>query len=105
VHAWSLAFSRDMERDFAELRRQRVDAVYLHHGGQLFGRRWELAAAAARHRLPTACGSAEVVDAGALMSYGPNLSDLYRRAAIYVDRILKAPNRRNYQSSARPNSN
>lgn len=84
-----LEFSGDMERDFSALRHKGADAAYLHHGIQLFSRRVELAAVAARHRMPTACGSAEVVEAGALMSYGPNLSDLFRRAAGYVDRILK----------------
>lgn len=82
-------FSGDVERDFAEMVRQRADAVYVHHGTHLFARRSELAAIATRYRLPTACGSAEVVDAGALMSYGPNLADLFRRAAAYVDKILK----------------
>ena len=85
----SLEFSGDMERDFAQMRRNGADAVYVHHGNLLFSRRVELAAAAVRHRLPTACGSAEVVDAGALMSYGPNLSELFRSAAVYVDKILK----------------
>lgn len=82
-------FSGDMERDFADVARGRADAVYVHHGTRLFARRAELAATAAKHRLPTACGSAEVVDAGALMSYGPNLADLFRRAAGYVHKILK----------------
>jgi putative ABC transport system substrate-binding protein len=82
-------FSGDMERDFAEMARGRAEGVYVHHGTHLFARRSELAAVATRHRLPTACGSAEVVNAGALMSYGPNLADLFRRAATYVDKILK----------------
>lgn len=82
-------YSGDIERDISELRRQGVNALYVHHAGELFSRRAELARVAVRHALPTACGSAEVVDAGALMSYGPSLSDLFRRAAGYVDRILK----------------
>ena len=44
---------------------------------------------AARHRIPTMFGFRLYVDAGGLMSYGPNLADLYRRAATYVDKILK----------------
>jgi putative ABC transport system substrate-binding protein len=85
-------YSGDMERDFADIARGRADAVYVHHGTNLFSRRKELAAVAARHRLATACGSAEVVDAGALMSYGPNLPDSFRQAAKYVDKILKGAN-------------
>jgi ABC-type uncharacterized transport system substrate-binding protein len=44
---------------------------------------------AARHRLPTVFPWRQGVDAGGLMSYGPNGPDLYRRAAMYVDKILK----------------
>jgi putative ABC transport system substrate-binding protein len=44
---------------------------------------------AAKHRLPTMFWTTEFVDAGGLMSYGTNNPDLYRRAATYVDKILK----------------
>jgi len=44
---------------------------------------------AAKHRLPTVYTSRDFVDAGGLMTYGPNLADLFRRAATYVDKILK----------------
>jgi ABC-type uncharacterized transport system substrate-binding protein len=43
---------------------------------------------AQRVRLPTVFGEREHVDAGGLISYGPNLPDLYRRSAEYVDKIL-----------------
>jgi len=44
---------------------------------------------AAKIRLPAVYGSRESVDAGGLMSYGPNLADSFRRAATYADKILK----------------
>ncbi|HEX2228697.1 MAG TPA: ABC transporter substrate binding protein, partial [Candidatus Binatia bacterium] len=44
---------------------------------------------AAKHRLPAMYGSKEFVEAGGLMSYGPNFSEVFRRAAVYVDRILR----------------
>jgi putative tryptophan/tyrosine transport system substrate-binding protein len=44
---------------------------------------------AARSRLPAVYGVREFAEAGGLMSYGPNLADLFRRAPTYVDRILK----------------
>ena len=42
-----------------------------------------------KHRLPTTYHWKEYVEAGGLMYYGPNLPDMYRRAATYVDKILK----------------
>jgi putative tryptophan/tyrosine transport system substrate-binding protein len=47
---------------------------------------------AAKNRLPTMFSFRDYVDAGGLMSYGPNLPDLHRRAAAYVDKILKGAN-------------
>jgi len=44
---------------------------------------------AAKNRLPAVYTSREFVDAGGLMSYGPDFADLFRRAATYVDKILK----------------
>ena len=44
---------------------------------------------AAKIRLPAMYPDSEFVEAGGLMSYGPNFADLYRRAAMYVDKILK----------------
>jgi putative tryptophan/tyrosine transport system substrate-binding protein len=49
-------------------------------------------ALAARHRLPAVYASRVFVTAGGLISYGPDLIDQYRRAAGYVDRILKGEN-------------
>jgi putative ABC transport system substrate-binding protein len=48
-----------------------------------------LAELALRHRLPSLFGPREHAEAGCLMSYGPDRADLYRRAAGYVDKILK----------------
>ena len=44
---------------------------------------------AAKNRLPTAYSTRSYVEAGGLMSYGPDIADLFRRAATYVDKILK----------------
>ena len=45
--------------------------------------------AAEKHRLPTMSGSREYADADGLIAYGPNFAELWRRAATYVDKILK----------------
>ena len=44
---------------------------------------------AATHRLPTACGVRQDVEAGCLLAYGSSVAAMYRRAAAYVDKILK----------------
>jgi hypothetical protein len=54
-----------------------------------FSHRADLVALALKHRLPGAFGFKEYVDAGGLMSYGADFNDLHRRAAVYIDKILK----------------
>jgi putative ABC transport system substrate-binding protein len=54
-----------------------------------FNERKRLVDLAAKNRLPAVYGQREFVDAGGLMSYGANLADLFRRAATYLDKILK----------------
>ena len=54
-----------------------------------FNERRRLVDLAAKNRLPAVYPWREGVDAGGLMSYGPNIPDLFRRAATYVDKILK----------------
>jgi putative ABC transport system substrate-binding protein len=54
-----------------------------------FGQRKEIVDLAASNRLPLVAHVREFADAGGLMTYGPNVVDLHRRAATYVDKILK----------------
>ncbi len=79
----------DMERTFQEARAGRADAVLVLASPILESHRSEVAALAAKHRLPTIYHVAEFVEAGGLLSYGVSFLDLYRRAATYVDKILK----------------
>jgi len=58
-------------------------------GALLNPRHKEVAKLAVRSRLPTVFRDRQHVQAGGLMAYGPNIPDLFRRAATYVDRILK----------------
>ncbi len=64
-------------------------AIMLVWGPLLNPRRKEIAELAVKSRLPTIYREREQVEAGGLMAYGPNIPDLFRRAASYVDRILK----------------
>ena len=72
---------------FARLVGKRVAAVVIR--GPFYVRRQHVADLAIKHRLPAIHGLREYAEAGLLMSYGPNLADLYRRAAGYVDKILR----------------
>jgi putative tryptophan/tyrosine transport system substrate-binding protein len=79
----------DLGRIFAQLQRDHVGAVRVQSDpvtDQWIGRIAELGL---KHRLPTMCDLRSYVEAGGFMSYGPSLADLDRRAATYVDKILK----------------
>ena len=69
--------------------KDRVEALYVATDPLIFSNRIEINAMAQRQRTPTIYGSREYVDAGALMSYGPNWIDLFRHAAEQVDKILR----------------
>ena len=67
----------------------RFDALYIPAEPLAFTYRKRIGFLALAGHLPTMFGSSEYVDAGGLMSYGPNFPDLYRRAADFVDKILR----------------
>jgi putative ABC transport system substrate-binding protein len=73
----------------AQVARAGVQALFVGQGPTLNTARAEITAMAARLRLPAMYGFREFTEAGGLMSYGPNLSDMYRQSARLVDRILK----------------
>jgi len=72
-----------------EALRGRVDALYVATDPLIFDNRIRINALAREARLPTIYGAREYVDAGGLLSYGPNWTDLFRRAAEQVDKILR----------------
>lgn len=67
----------------------RADALYVATDPLMLNNRVRINTLAVGVRLPTIYGNREYVDAGGLMSYGPNFPDLFRRAADYVDKILR----------------
>ena len=68
--------------------RARADALTVLPTNMFLTERRRLADLAAKHRLPAVYTVSEYVDAGGLMTYAPNLADVVRRAATYVDKIL-----------------
>ena len=79
----------DLDTVFASIIREGAHAVFTAGGTMFYANRGQLADHALRSRLPMACDSAESVEAGCLMTYATSLTDLFRRAAAYVDKILK----------------
>jgi putative ABC transport system substrate-binding protein len=79
----------DLEAGFAEFTRQKVEAVLIPPDTTYSANRARIADVAARSRLPAIYFTRPYVEAGGLLSYGPNLAASYRRAAVFVDKILK----------------
>ena len=89
LHVLKASTERDFDGVFANLIQLRAGGLVI--GGDPFftGRQEQLAALAAGHAVPTVYENREFVAAGGLMSYGGNLPDAYRLAAVYAARILK----------------
>jgi len=79
----------DIERAFRGVVSVRAMAILTIADAFLWSQRGHIVALAARHRLPGMFPEEEFVEAGGLMAYGPHVADNFRRAATYVDKILK----------------
>jgi putative ABC transport system substrate-binding protein len=79
----------DFDAAFATMVRERVDGVFVHGAALTATPSARLAELTLKHRVPTTFMVRDNVEAGGLMSYGPDLLDLTRRAATYIDKILK----------------
>jgi putative tryptophan/tyrosine transport system substrate-binding protein len=89
VQVFNAGTSREIDAAFANLVRERSDAVFVSGDAFLTSRRVQLATLAARYMIPSSFSQREVTEAGGLMSYGTNIRDTYRQAGVYVGRILK----------------
>jgi putative ABC transport system substrate-binding protein len=85
----SVSTVTDFDEAFAKMAQGRVDGVFVHSSTLTARNPRPLAEVALKHRLPTMFGSRDNAMAGGLMSYAPDHSDLQRRAAVYIDKILK----------------
>jgi putative ABC transport system substrate-binding protein len=86
VQAGSLA---EIDAAFAAMRSQRAGGVLVLRDPLFLAQRTQIAAIAAKNRLPAVYGFREQAEAGGLMAYGSSVPLMYRRAATYVDKILK----------------
>ena len=85
----STATVEDLDAAFASMARENVGGVFVMPAPVTVSFRARLAELALKRRLPTIFGNKENVVAGGLMSYGVDRNDLTRRAALYIDKILK----------------
>jgi putative ABC transport system substrate-binding protein len=89
IEVFKASTSADIDAAFAALARWRPDALLIGSDPLFNTERAQLVALAARHALPTSHFQRDYVEAGGLMSYGPDYADSYRQAGAYVGRILK----------------
>jgi putative tryptophan/tyrosine transport system substrate-binding protein len=81
--------AKGLESAFQTAKQKQVNAIMVTAGRTIFGERKRIVELAGKYRLPAIYFQKEFVDEGGLMSYGVDFDDLYRHAAVYVDKILK----------------
>jgi putative ABC transport system substrate-binding protein len=89
IHTVNVSTSGEIDTAFATLSRERTDALFVAPDGFFYSRRVQLATLAARDRVPATYPAREYVEAGGLMSYGTNLTEMFRQVGIYTGSILK----------------
>ena len=85
----SASTPEEIERGFSTMTREHAEAVIVVTDSFFLGQRSQIAVLAVTNRLPSASAIREEALAGALISYGPDLLDTFRRAPIFVDKILR----------------
>ena len=89
LHPWEAKDAHEMERALTAMQAEQVEALIV-IGDPMFGTHARrIGERATQSRLPTIYAQRSFVEMGGLISYGTNFDDLYRRAATYVDKILK----------------
>jgi putative tryptophan/tyrosine transport system substrate-binding protein len=89
VQAFDARTQTELPRAFEAMIKARMQAVAPNAGGGFFQWRFDIGKLALTHRLPVCAISREVLEAGALISYGPDQRAIFRRATVYADKILK----------------
>ncbi len=89
LHSLEVRGPGEIEGAFAAMTKERAGALIVLLDSMLVANRTRIAELAVRSRRPAMYGLTDHVKAGGLMAYGPNVADMHRRAATYVDKILK----------------
>ena len=88
LHILNASTDDEIEAAFDILARDRPDALFIPADAFFVSRRVQLATLTARYRIPTAYPTRENVEAGGLMSYGPDLLEMWRQVGVYTGRVL-----------------
>ena len=89
LHSMEIHTAEDLENAFREAVKARSGAVAVTQSSEVGANHQRVLDLASRHRLPAIYAIPEYAESGGLMAYGGSRAELYRRAAIYVDKILK----------------
>jgi putative ABC transport system substrate-binding protein len=89
LYTMETADAKSLEEAFAAIKRRGIRALIVLTNPFFFNMRSRILEEATKLRLPVMYFGSEFTDVGGLMSYGPNMNELFRRAATYVDKILK----------------
>ncbi len=89
LHPMAVQDARELEGAFSAMAEERVQALTVPPDGMFLSHQARIIDLTAKHRIPTMYGVRELAKAGGLMAYGVNLPGMYRRGALFVDRILK----------------
>ena len=89
IQAFNASTSGEIDAAFKALVRERPDALFVAGDSIYTSRRIQLVNLAARYALPASFAQREIVEVGGLMSYGTNLTDVFRQVGVYTGRILK----------------
>ena len=92
LHSAPISADTSIENAFDKIKKEPVQALIVVTDAILYSQRSQILDLAARHRLPAMYPYREFPEAGGLTSYAPNVRDMFRRAASYIDRILKGAN-------------
>jgi putative ABC transport system substrate-binding protein len=89
IQIFNTGTGREINTAFATFGRERPDVLFVSPDPFFYFRRVQLATLAARHAIPTSFPARDYVEAGGLISYGPNVNDAFRQAGGYAGRVLK----------------
>src|SRR5262249_46388214 len=89
IQVLNASTSREIEAAFATLVRDRADALFVAPDAFFVSRRVQFAILAARHGIPAAYGTPGEVEGGGLLSYGPDIREMWRQVGVYTGQILR----------------